>query len=57
MSIRADEIKTWINCFADDEMIAIDEAGMTLVSRGLDDELVIGGIPDDEDWDNANNAE
>lgn len=51
MAITVSEIRSWISCFADDEMIAIDEAGTTLVSRGLDDELVIGGIPDDEDWD------
>lgn len=50
MAMTVKEIREWLNSLAADELVAVDDGGLTLVVVG--DERVyceVGGIPEEEE--------
>ena len=52
--MRTNEVRKWLESLGPDDLIAIDEGGLTLVVIGSEEEayLEIGGVPlDDDGWE------
>lgn len=50
MAMTVEEVMLWLNNWADDALVAIDDGGLALVLVGQEDAayLEVGGIPEDE---------
>lgn len=53
MAIKVGEVRMWLQGLSDEDLIAVDDGGLALVVVGRESYIEVGGIPDEQESDEA----